>query len=511
MTEATAPAPSEERDRPQRLDHIVVALAVAAGLVLRFVTTSPLWLDEALSVNIASLPVLDIFEALRQDGHPPLYYVMLHYWMELVGDGDLAIRALSGLFSVATLPLAWIAGRRRWGRAGALGVVLVTAIAPFSLRYATEARMYALVPLLALAAWLVADDLRTRSDRRRWVVLAILTGALLLTHYWAIYLGAAAVLTLGWRWVRHGARSEAIRIGSSLAAGSLLFLPWLPSFIFQATHTGTPWGTAGRPTGAVFELSGGLGGGARFAEGPLFGLAVLTLAVLGAMIVRTEGTRMVLDLRTVATVRAEFAIVLTTVAVGLAAGLASNATFIARYAAVFVPMLFIAAGVGLARLPAPWPRRIGAAALSILATAGAYYNVVDPRTQGEEIAEVINAEGSPGDVVVFCPDQLGPSTLRALDDGFDAVGIPALERPDRIDWVDYQERNENASAEQLVDSILERAEGQTIWLVFATNYRTYEELCPGVIGGLVAERSADLQIEPDPLAFEQATLSRFDP
>ncbi len=41
----------------------VVVLAVGAlvvGVVLRFVTRSPLWLDEALSVNIAHLPIGDI-------------------------------------------------------------------------------------------------------------------------------------------------------------------------------------------------------------------------------------------------------------------------------------------------------------------------------------------------------------------------------------------------------------------------------------------------------------------
>ena len=54
----------------------VIGTAVAVAVIARFVTTSPLWLDEALSVNIASLPLGDIPDALRQDGHPPLYYLV---------------------------------------------------------------------------------------------------------------------------------------------------------------------------------------------------------------------------------------------------------------------------------------------------------------------------------------------------------------------------------------------------------------------------------------------------
>ena len=63
---------------------VVVALGFTTiGVGLRFVAPSPLWLDEALSVNIASLPVGEIPDALRQDGHPPAYYLILHHWMEV--------------------------------------------------------------------------------------------------------------------------------------------------------------------------------------------------------------------------------------------------------------------------------------------------------------------------------------------------------------------------------------------------------------------------------------------
>ena len=90
---------------------------VVVSTVLRFVTRSDLWLDEALTVNIAKLPLGDLREALRHDGAPPFYYVLLHGWIDLFGTSDVAVRALSGVLSVATLPLAWFAGRRL-GRTG---------------------------------------------------------------------------------------------------------------------------------------------------------------------------------------------------------------------------------------------------------------------------------------------------------------------------------------------------------------------------------------------------------
>src|ERR1700677_2484523 len=80
---------------------IAGALVVVAGVALRFWTPSALWLDEAISVNIAKLPLRQIPQALSHDGAPPLYYVVLHYWMLIFGQGDVAVRALSGVVSVA--------------------------------------------------------------------------------------------------------------------------------------------------------------------------------------------------------------------------------------------------------------------------------------------------------------------------------------------------------------------------------------------------------------------------
>ena len=144
-----------------------ICVALVIGVVLRFVTRSPLWLDEALSVNIARLPIGDISEALRHDGHPPLYYLLLHGWMALFGEGNVAVRAMSGVFTLATIPLLWIAGKRLGGTQVAWYALGVVALSPYALRYATETRMYALVMLLVLAGWLLLDDCLRRPNLAR--------------------------------------------------------------------------------------------------------------------------------------------------------------------------------------------------------------------------------------------------------------------------------------------------------------------------------------------------------
>src|SRR5580692_11466395 len=85
-----------------------VVVVVAFGIFLRFYTHSALWLDEALTVDRARLPISAIAGSVKQDGAPPLYYYLLHFWMRAFGQSDEATRSLSGVIGVLTLTVAWL-------------------------------------------------------------------------------------------------------------------------------------------------------------------------------------------------------------------------------------------------------------------------------------------------------------------------------------------------------------------------------------------------------------------
>ncbi|MBN2623555.1 MAG: glycosyltransferase family 39 protein, partial [Acidimicrobiales bacterium] len=304
---------------------VAVVAVVVVGIALRFVQRSPLWLDEALSVNIAQLPVGDLFEALRHDGHPPFYYLLLHYWMEVVGDGDVAVRALSGVFAVGSLPLVWVAGRRLAGTDGARWALVVAALSPYWVRYATETRMYSLVMLLVLAGYLLLVDALERPAWPRLAGVAAVSGLLLLTHYWAIYLlVTVGALLLLRAWHHPGDRATTVRVIVAVGAGGLLFLPWLGGFLYQAANTGTPWAGPMRPGAIVEAVLTDLGGGTTLAEAMLYGLVTAALIALALLTARSGGHEIVLDLRTVPAVRREALVVAGTLAVGCVASYATS-------------------------------------------------------------------------------------------------------------------------------------------------------------------------------------------
>ena len=521
-----AAAGGVEAPAPGRVLHLLTALLVIVGVVLRFLGRSDLWLDEALSANIASLPLADIPAALERDGHPPLYYALLHAW-GLAGDSDWWHRALSGVVSVAGLPLAYLAGRRlgRRGAARGLGgrrVGLITlgvwAVLPFAVRYGSETRMYALVSTLVLAGYLLVDNLLREPARpdqptpRAWgsaVGLAVVTGTLLLTHYWALWLGAAvAVLALVVvvRAVSPDRRRRAWLCLGSLAVGLALFTPWLPTMLYQSEHTGTPWGEVFRPaTIVVVTITDFVGGG--FGELQIMSYVLFTaIAVATVGVLRTRAGRQVVELGATPQPRIlpELWVLLGTLGIGWAASVAAGSTYASRYAAVVAPLFALCVAGGLAMARTTRATAVITLVVGAALVAGSAVEVVADRTQAGRVAEHISediaagfeegvtgagaGDGAPPTVIV-CPDQLGPATQRALEQrGVEAVVVPFPDAggdPRFVDWVDYAERNAAADpaafTRDLIDDI---PAGGSLYAVTNPGYATFEGKCEIVLSTL---------------------------
>jgi len=225
---------------------------VAISLLLRTTELGiGFWIDEGLSVGIADRPLHEIPLALREDGSPPLYYMLLHFWLDIAGRSEAGVRGLSLLFALLAIPAAFWACRAIWGSAKAawFGAVLM-AFNPFLAQYAQEARMYSLVALLAIpatACFLRAYALDTER-RRPWIAgFAVSVAVALYTHNWPIFFAASAAVAWAvlWGLADRPRRRELLRDGLLGFGGVLLlYLPWIPTTLYQAKHTGAPWADA---------------------------------------------------------------------------------------------------------------------------------------------------------------------------------------------------------------------------------------------------------------------------
>jgi hypothetical protein len=201
-----------------------------------------------------------------------------------------------------------------------------------------------------------------------------------------------------------------------------------------------------------------------------------------------------------------------TLVLALTVGRATGAAFAPRYTSVAFPLFLLAAAVGVARLP----QRLRVAVLAVAVVAGlagalprATFNPA--KTQAPVIAEALRAEARPGDVVVYCPDQLGPSTSRLLPASLHQEVYPSGGSPRRVDWVDYEERNRTADPVVYAQNLSARTSG-AVWLVSYGSYRTYEGKCESLIAALTALRGQPLPlVQADEMYFEKADVRGWAP
>jgi len=479
---------------------------MAAGVALRLFAPSPLWLDEALSVNIAALDFDEMVEALRHDGHPALYYLLLGWWIDAFGDSNLAVRSLSGVFSALSV---WVLHRiaGRYGATTAQVTLLVAATSPFLIRYATEARMYALVVLLCCVGWLCVERAIELPSPARLALVALTVAALVHTHYWSLYLIGAALIVVAGNIVfgEDGTRAAALRIGAAIVAGSATLLVWASVLAEQLRTTGTPWADRARPAEIVIETIQAIGGNNRF-EGELLGIVLAVAAILGVLACRIDGRDLLLRFGTGRLDRAALCVV---GALGIGGGVAAvtSGAFEARYAAVVVGSLLVLAAKGISMLP-PTPRIVVLVVVVAVGLAVSVDEARRDRTQGADVAALIDEQRAPGDVVVFCPDQLGPATLRGIAGRVDSFAYP---RGDGrfVDWQDYADAIADTGVDSFVSKVLTRAQNHDVWLVSGFGYKNFGDRCEAMINELGRNRRAHRLLAPSAV-FEPMLLTRYE-
>lgn len=315
----------------------LLALLLGAALALQAGELGTwLWIDEGISVGLASHPIAEIPGLLARDGSPPLYYLVLHAWMAVFGTTETATHALSLVVFLVTIPVALWAGWSLFGPRVGWTLAALVGLSPYLGQLSTETRMYALAVLLSLVA--SAAFLHAFCFRRRgyvWVFAASLA-LVLYTHNWGLWLAAAAVVALVP--CARVATDRRLFLRDALVgfgAVALAYLPWLPTLLFQASHTGAPWSPEPSPREVVSVVAAVLG---DRHERVIVALLFVAGPVLWSLL-RGGGQR-------------QAAVVATAILAGLPVVLgwvAAQATpsWAARYLAVCAPAVFLLAALGL--------------------------------------------------------------------------------------------------------------------------------------------------------------------
>jgi hypothetical protein len=237
--------------------------------------TRKYWVDEGISVGIASHRLSEIPALLRLDGSPPLFYVILHFWIRTFGSSEVSTHLLSLLSSLVLIPVAWWCARTLFGPTAARYATVLAATNPFLAWFSTETRMYPLICGLAmLGVTMAVRAARDRSGKDAvWAVL--LLAALIYSHNWGLYVVAATAVVLLFVAVRKGDLLLGLSVIAGGTAVALLYLPWLPTFFFQVRNTAAPWAIRPSIGDLISDPSSTLAGTLAALVVPLIGLGVV--------------------------------------------------------------------------------------------------------------------------------------------------------------------------------------------------------------------------------------------
>ncbi len=148
--------------------------------------------DEATILGVAAGPLramlAQFFSGTGRHEHPPLYDILLHFWLSWTGGNFDFLRIPSILFFMAGLFILSRAGRQITGVGGGAAVIWVGVLWPFGFYFGRLAAWYSFS--FFLVAGLTLSYLKYLEDRTRgrWGVLFFFCAALVWTNYfgWAI-------------------------------------------------------------------------------------------------------------------------------------------------------------------------------------------------------------------------------------------------------------------------------------------------------------------------------------
>ena len=436
---------------------IVLGLVVVSAVLRTLALGDSLWMDEGLSIGLASQPLFDIPGDLRQDGNPPLYYMLLSVWMDVFGDGRGDTQALSVVISLLAIPVGLWAGWSLFGRrAGLIGAAL-GAVNPFLTTYAMETRMYSLMVVLSMALTALFVHVYVFRNRRYLPAFGVVLALMLYTHSWGLFVTFGALVAFGVSYLetRDDDRRQLIRDGLlGFGVALVLYLPWIPTLLYQVTHTGAPWVDPPR-FGVVVQLSKSiLGGGTATVALVLaagFGLAAVWTAARS----RAEGGDA--DPRARRENNAVIAVVAFGVATLAVAWLVSQVSpaWTTRYLGVSLGPLILLASLGLARAG-----NLGLAALAIVLAIWVipHTNNLENKSNAADLGREAPSLLRPGDLVVVLQPEQAPLVEYELGvAGLTwATQLGELEDPEIMDWRDGMDKMEDATPEKNLDPLLAR-------------------------------------------------------
>ncbi len=233
---------------------LLAVIIIGLGIFLRFhqLGEESLWVDEAFTFHYVNLGWGELIDILKTDVHPILFYALGHWWADLAGNSEAALRFLPALFGSLSVVLLFFLTHKLYDAKTALLSALFMSFSHTFILYSQEAKMYAQLIFFLLLTSLLFLRFVEKPSTTRFLLLGVSNALLLHTHFFSFGIVAAEILLYCFSvrlyrvqgidiWHRlFGIHThhDAPLFLQSIGLALLLYLPWLPVLISQLNYRG---------------------------------------------------------------------------------------------------------------------------------------------------------------------------------------------------------------------------------------------------------------------------------
>ena len=198
------------------------------------------WADELFTLmNSHSEKSLgEIFEILKVDVHPPLYYYIIHFFLEIFGDTAYVAKFVSVLFGLGGLVTLYALGKELFNKNVALIAVLLLALNHFHIYYSQEARMYAMLSFTTTLSFLFLVRFIKTPTVKMALLYALSAVLLINSHFYSLFPLCAQSLIILYFIISPYKTTRIKFLLYSLMAGVITLVSFIPSLVILQGTSG---------------------------------------------------------------------------------------------------------------------------------------------------------------------------------------------------------------------------------------------------------------------------------
>ncbi len=206
--------------------HIIIVYAA----LCEFVTVircfkSVFWADEAFTFWISNMNIPDIIHTTSEDVHPPLYYFIVHYLVNIFGKSPFVYHIISVIAYTAMLILATTIIRKLFDTSGAILFITFLTILGNTTIQNIEVRMYSWAMLFVTIAFINLLFILGRNEVKYFAIYTIAILAASYTHYYAFL--SVLIMTSALFIYALFRKKYRLRVVISCLLASIIYSPWL--------------------------------------------------------------------------------------------------------------------------------------------------------------------------------------------------------------------------------------------------------------------------------------------